>query len=697
MAGSYAVRITADDRVTSTLDSINKRFAAFNKEVAKSREPFEKLSRNYANFTKLTGVDKISGGLQAVGRAGMSAFQSVVRIVEPLGVIAGAASVAGMYRLATAWATFGSQLGNVAARAGLSAAQLHTLENAGRLAGVSAEAMSGGMTALRDNMVRAAGGQAPQVIGMLQALGLSASDARRYAADTTKALPELADKIAALRDPTLQAQAATTLFGGAGEQMLPFLRRGSAGIAEYSEKVRRYGVQNAESVDAANRLRQAQSELTLAVEGLGNSIAQRLAPVIGPVLTQMADWIAANRDWIAQEIGQKVQAFAGFLREVDWAKLGTDIVAVMRAAGAVVEKLGGWVPVGTVILGFFAATFLAKMMLPLLTISRLLFKLPVDAAVAATKAEGELAKVGSGPRAPGGRALGLGLGLAGIAADLSGGKTEQEQKEFNTESPLAKAGGALGGALGMKFDENGNSKGLLEKWFGPSPMWSNTPNRMFAPGGSNGPAPPPSQGAAGAVDNASRHLEERPGQVNAFLRENGSGLDATVSSWCAAFTNSALKSAGIDGSGSNVATSFKNWGSGIDPTASAKGDVLLQSNGRAAGQTGGHVGMATGERRMKDGRMQLQMLSGNYAGKVSHSWEDADKLDVRRAPPTPSGPDRSLPANAGTAANPGAPPPVDFSGKLDATIKFGTQAPPVSPATATPLRVERSIVGGGAP
>ena len=240
------------------------------------------------------------------------------------------------------------------------------------------------------------GGKAPQVIGMLQALGLSADDARRYATDTTKALPELADKIAALRDPTLQAQAATALFGASGEAMLPFLRRGAAGIAEYSAEAAKYGTVNAAGVAAADRLRESQTRLQLAVEGLGNSVAEKLAPVIGPLLAQMADWIARNRDWIATGIGDKVGEFARWLQSVDWGKIGSDIGGIFNATVRVVTALSDWMPAGTRVMEFFGLAWLTSMLAPMLAISAKLLRLPFEAAIAAGKATGELAKIGKG-------------------------------------------------------------------------------------------------------------------------------------------------------------------------------------------------------------------------------------------------------------------------------------------------------------
>ena len=48
-------------------------------------------------------------------------------------------------------------------------------------------------------------------------------------------------------------------------------------------------------------------------------------------------------------------------------------------------------------------------------------------------------------------------GAIGVAMDLAGGKTADDQQATNTESLIARFGEALGEKLGMKFDGAGQS------------------------------------------------------------------------------------------------------------------------------------------------------------------------------------------------------------------------------------------------
>lgn len=139
----------------------------------------------------------------------------------------------------------------------------------------------------------------------------------------------------------------------------------------------------------------------------------------------------------------------------------------------------------------------------------------------------------------------------------------------------------------------------------------------------------------GAVDLAGGLLGKSEtanrGQINTFLKAGGVDLDAAQQAWCAGFVNSSLAQIGVKGSGSSVANSFQNWGSAIDPSKVIRGDVLLQDRGLGAGATGGHVGFATGQSRMTDGGLQLQMLSGNSGNAVSTTWVNAAEIQAKRA------------------------------------------------------------------
>jgi hypothetical protein len=269
---------------------------------------------------------------------------------------------------------------------------------------------------------------------------------------------------------------------------------------------------------------------------------------------------------------------------------------------------------------------------------------------------------------------------AGLAIDLNSPEAQQMRamqeftqlrdgiKGFFTDfkSELVKSGGDIGEALGNSllnalnkqldkeldrlFEQLANS---LSSWLLGGPAGGAAGSGVAGAGGILGavlggpandnfsaPVGAVSRGAGGAVDLASNLLgfsEKSPGQINSFLKAGGVDINAAQTAWCAAFVNSSLKQIGVDGTGSLTANSFLNWGTKIDPTKVLQGDVLVEPNGFGVGQTGGHVGFATGATRTGASGLQLEMLSGNTGGPglgtggVGLDWVDAAKLDVRRA------------------------------------------------------------------
>jgi hypothetical protein len=352
----FAVTISAVDQASKQIDAINKRIAAM-------QRPVLRMQASLSKFADVSGLTKMGRSFEQLGQFAFRAFQNISRIVEPLAAITGAASVAGLFRVATAFGDFGQKLQNAARRSGETTDQLQVLQGAARLAGSSGESLTAGMTHMNDTLTDVVAGRAPEVAVMMNTLGISFRDqvtgGARKAIDV---LPELADRIARLQNPALQARAATALLGGAAEDLLPFLRRGAAGIAEYTQLARKYGVVNEEAAAKGVVLHRAQTELTMSVEGLSNAIGEKLAPILTPVLQGMADWIAANRTWIATQIGEKVQELATYLKSIDWKTIGADALAFGEKVKDLIDDFGGVRKVAEGLLTFMVTRWVVGML-----------------------------------------------------------------------------------------------------------------------------------------------------------------------------------------------------------------------------------------------------------------------------------------------------------------------------------------------
>jgi hypothetical protein len=349
-----SVIIAATDAASAKIDAINKKLASM-------QAPVDRVQKSLARFADLSGINKIGRGLESVAGAAWSAFQALGRIVAPLGAITGAASIAGMAALVTRWGEFGTRLSAAATRAGLSATQLHTLQNSARLLGASTEDVTSGMTTLGDTITNAIGGRAPQAWSYMRQLGISFQNANGSAKSAAEVLPSVADGLLRIQNPTLRARVGTELLGGAYERLAPWLNRGATGIEELNRLSVHYGVTTEAGVQQAKALEFAHMRLNLAVEGFTNTLSEKLGPILTPLLTDMAEWIAKNRQWIATGINEKVEQFAGYLRGIDWAETKKGVEDFFTGVNEVVTALGGWKAVAIEIFALWTLSKVAPM------------------------------------------------------------------------------------------------------------------------------------------------------------------------------------------------------------------------------------------------------------------------------------------------------------------------------------------------
>lgn len=347
------VTITAVDRASQTLERINAKTAAM-------QAPYRRMAASINRFSNVHGLTSLRNGLTNVARAGAGAFQTLGQIVPVMGILTGAASVAGIYKLATAWGQFGTNLRTAANNMGMAPSRLMAMQNAARLSGGSGEAVSSALQGLTQTRWEATHGFAPEAIVQFKALGISLRELQHLKPD--EMFERVAKRIRAIRDPAAKMIAATQVFGGAAQGLMPILQQTEAQYQANIKAAYRFGVMNRAGADAADRLRQAQTGLELAVKGFGFSLAQSVEPVIRPVVEHMADWIAANRAWVAQDITGYVKQFVTWLQAIKWDQVKNGIKSIYDRALRVVDALGGWKRAGEIALGGIALLYSAPML-----------------------------------------------------------------------------------------------------------------------------------------------------------------------------------------------------------------------------------------------------------------------------------------------------------------------------------------------
>jgi uncharacterized protein (TIGR02594 family) len=105
--------------------------------------------------------------------------------------------------------------------------------------------------------------------------------------------------------------------------------------------------------------------------------------------------------------------------------------------------------------------------------------------------------------------------------------------------------------------------------------------------------------------------------INHFLQNNGfKNFQSENTAWCAAFVNSALHGAGIEGNGSEAAASFlQNYGSRVKPKDVQPGDIVVMP--RNDEKTLFHVAMVVDTYQDKSGQWRVHYIGGNQGSDAS--------------------------------------------------------------------------------
>lgn len=138
-------------------------------------------------------------------------------------------------------AAMGAQIQDLSDKFNIGTDDLQKFQYVVEQSGGSTETANAAMGKFAKTISEAATGGAAQSQAFA-ALGVSVTDAAGNTREMGAILPEVADKIADMSDPAQQAQAAIGLFGKAGLELLPTLKNGADGLAEFGQEFDELGL-----------------------------------------------------------------------------------------------------------------------------------------------------------------------------------------------------------------------------------------------------------------------------------------------------------------------------------------------------------------------------------------------------------------------------------------------------------------------
>lgn len=331
-----SIVISAIDDATKTINKVNRSFA-------NAMLPVTRLNRSISNLVRATGVPKLAGGFMSVGKAAANVAEKIGKIFAPLAAIIGVGSIAGVAALATEWGKLAMNVTNAAQSIGMSASQLMGLQGTARLAGVSSEELTSSLTSLGNTLEDARFGRNQGALMLMNRLGIGLHRLKNGSVDTQRAMMDLAT---VMQRPGIKGNAQVenliaSQFGVSG--LLPLLRRGPQAIAAYQQQVRALGGEmSGPALEAATQFETHLLLLQTAADGLKNSIGSALIPVLQPLVDQLTNWIAANRELIATKVAEYAKKIADWVKTIDFKKVGDDISNTINGVLGFVDAIGGW-------------------------------------------------------------------------------------------------------------------------------------------------------------------------------------------------------------------------------------------------------------------------------------------------------------------------------------------------------------------
>ncbi len=230
-------------------------------------------------------------------------------------------------------------LGRVAKNVDLSGKALSTWQGAATVAGGSAEGITNSIASLSNAMQTAALTGNNTLAPVFRALGVDLADTGGKARDIGEVLKGLNRSY---NEKHIDPARFSTMMKmvGADDGTINLLERSTESFDKLLKEQEKYAA-NAADIEAAQKRQTGWRELLNVSTSLGRTILTELTPAITGVMRAVINWANANQEWLKHEIVTKVQEFIGWLKSLDWTKIGDDFRAFATSVGALAAAFAG--------------------------------------------------------------------------------------------------------------------------------------------------------------------------------------------------------------------------------------------------------------------------------------------------------------------------------------------------------------------
>lgn len=263
--------------------------------------------------------------------------ERILKGAEYFGIYASIEEVVdGMKELIGGSIELGEELGHLSRQTGISVQNLSLLKVASEESGVSFESLTKGFKKLGTSLLEYQE-NSRTTIDAFKLLNISQADLAKTGGDVFKVMELVADRMQSMPDGWKKSAAAVQLFGRAGQELIPVLDQGAAGISKFSEDAQRFGLTlDNEGTEKMEAFYESSQRLKLAIQGLGIALTETIEPAVTAVSGELTDATSKSAQWekgIASGAKVAIQAAEG----INWLaqnmrQLGDEIQEVADVA-----------------------------------------------------------------------------------------------------------------------------------------------------------------------------------------------------------------------------------------------------------------------------------------------------------------------------------------------------------------------------
>jgi len=283
----------------STMHAMRSGVSAFAKSAIPGLGLVSKAFHSIAGQVAIGNL--VSRGIQSIGRGMVNMVKSVPEFADRAQMI-----------------------GRTAGIIGTTAENWQRLGYAAKMTDTNVEGLQGAMQKLNRNMADLSVGKGT-LMDIVKFGPPGLGKMIRGTHDTTEAMFLLADAFQKTKDPQVRARMAVAAFGKAGQDMIPMLALGRAGMQKLMAAAN--NVIPDSTIASASAFDDNLKRVRLTMDGLKSSILGTLIKAANPFLDKLRIWVEANKELVAQRVEEFIKNFGNGIRAaVPYLEAGVRVV-----------------------------------------------------------------------------------------------------------------------------------------------------------------------------------------------------------------------------------------------------------------------------------------------------------------------------------------------------------------------------------